>query len=131
MLERIRNNIFIRLTWGILGLYLLNTSVDFEDLNPEYIAEDLTINDQESILEIILEKILGYENAIHEYDDYDSDESKKQSSVKFEIKINSGNNIPICLTGKRVSDHYYYLDSHLSKGHYKLHTPPPEIDLFL
>ena len=49
-----------------MGIYLLNISVDTKDPHPEYIPEDLSINDQESIVEIVVEKILGFENAIQE-----------------------------------------------------------------
>ena len=33
--------------------------------------KDLSINDQESILELVIEKVMGYENAVAEYDDHD------------------------------------------------------------
>jgi len=46
------------------------------DAQPEYIAEDLSINDQESIVELVLEKVIGIENAIEEHDEPDEDESQ-------------------------------------------------------
>ena len=59
MLSQIRNSVFTKILWGLMGLYLLNISVDTADPNPEHIPEDLSINDQESIVEIVVEKILG------------------------------------------------------------------------
>ncbi|PTB96581.1 hypothetical protein C9994_06660 [Marivirga lumbricoides] len=70
-----------------MGFYLLNISVDTVDPKPEYIPEDLSINDQESILEIIVEKVLGYENAIKEYDDHDSEDHNKKKETKTDLLI--------------------------------------------
>lgn len=87
MICHIRNSIFTQLFWGLMGFYLLNISVDTVDPKPEYIPEDLSINDQESILEIIVEKVLGYENAIKEYDDHDSEDHNKKKETKTDLLI--------------------------------------------
>lgn len=55
------------------------------DPNPENTPENLTINDQESIIELVLEKLLGYDNAITEYDDHDTDDQSKKTTVKIEL----------------------------------------------
>lgn len=68
-----------------MGIYLLNISVDIADPNPEYIPEDLSINDQESIVEIIVEQVLGYEDAIKEYDDNDSEDHNRKTNLKIEL----------------------------------------------
>ena len=70
-----------------MGLYFLNISVDALDVNPEHLPEDLSYNDQESIVEILVEKVLGFEDAIDEYDDYDSDGFNKKKSISFEIVL--------------------------------------------
>ena len=70
-----------------MGLYLLNNSVDTADPNPEHIPEDLSINDQESIVEIIIEKVLGFENAIEEYDDNDTEDHNKKKNVKIDLSV--------------------------------------------
>ena len=85
MLSIFRHNLFLKFFWGILALHLLNTSADVADPNPEYIPEDLTINDQESILELIVEQVLGYENAFEEYDDHDTDDHNKKTNVKLDF----------------------------------------------
>ncbi|TXB68372.1 hypothetical protein [Phaeodactylibacter luteus] len=69
-----------------MGLYLLNISVDTADPYPDYIPEDLSFNDQESIVEILLEQVLGYENAIAEYDDHDSSGHSKGKTAKLDLK---------------------------------------------
>lgn len=68
-----------------MGLYFLNTSVDTIDPNPEYIPEDLSINEQESVVEILLEKVLGFENAIVEYDDHDTEEHTKKKTTNIDF----------------------------------------------
>jgi hypothetical protein len=45
---------------GIIGLYLFNISVETEDHHPERIPKDLSINDQEGIIEIVFEKVLDF-----------------------------------------------------------------------
>src|SRR6056297_1104490 len=111
-----------------MGLYLLNISVDTADPNPEHIPEDLSINDQESIVEILVEKILGYENAIEEYDDNDTEEHNKKTNVKIdltnhyiaEIDLNKES---IITTRQKFPD----LNTFLANGFQKLDIPPPEI----
>lgn len=111
-----------------MGLYLLNISVDTADPNPEYIPEDLSFNDQESIIEIVVEHVLGYEDAIKEYDDHDTEDHNKKSSVKIDLTsqsfvVNTLNQSPIETTGRKFPDYTTYLKT----GFQKLDIPPPKI----
>lgn len=56
----------------MMSLQVLNISVDSPDLYPDCIPEDLNLNDMESIVEIVLEQVLGIEDAIPEQDDDDT-----------------------------------------------------------
>jgi len=110
----------------LLGIYFLNISVDTVDLNPEYIPEDLSINDQESIIEIIVEQILGYENAFEEYDDNDTEEHNK-TNLKIELTEEhlldySMNHTLINTAKQKFSDYTNYLQS----GFDRLEIPPPK-----
>ncbi|PHR48157.1 MAG: hypothetical protein COA32_05445 [Fluviicola sp.] len=110
-----------------MGLYLLNISVDTIDENPSYIPEDLSINDQESIIEIIVEKVLGYENAIAEHDDNDTNERSKKSSIKIDLITNpfiEEKEQFICPNSKALFPNPYLK---LSLGYIKIDTPPPLI----
>lgn len=111
-----------------MALYLLNISVDTADPHPEYIPEDLSINDQESIIEIIVEKILGYENAFIEYDDHDTEDHNKKSNVKTELiaqyTIDSRLKQSLLETTKQKFSDY---NPNLTNGFQKLDTPPPKI----
>jgi hypothetical protein len=55
-----------------MALHILNCSIDSPDPLPECISEDLSINDIESISELIIEDFLGFENAIAEHDEQDN-----------------------------------------------------------
>lgn len=110
-----------------MGLYLLNISVDTVDHNPLNIPEDLSINDQESIIEMVVELVLGYENAIEEYDDGDTDEPITKTTTKIDLIhhyliysiLHKGND---ALTVQNFTDY----STNLVKGFGKLDTPPPK-----
>lgn len=111
-----------------MGLYLLNISVDTVDPNPDHIPEDLSFNDQESIIEIVLEKVLGYEDAIKEYDDHDTEEHNKQKNIKVDllvhvIKVDKFNHNLIDERKNLYPDY----EARLTKGFNKLDSPPPKI----
>ncbi len=109
-------------------VYLLNGSVDSPDMYPDYIPEDLSYNDQESIIEIILEKVLGFDNIIAEYDDRDT-----------EHEANSNNNpvtdnpfIPVLFS---VTNHLLsgndartqsVSDKQFINPYPEIHSPPPK-----
>jgi hypothetical protein len=72
--------------------YLLNISVDTPDGTPKGVSEDLSINDQESLIEIVLEQVMGFENALAEFDDPDADDQhkkKESKSVFFSMSISA------------------------------------------
>jgi len=128
VISQIRNSVFTKFLWGLMGLYLLNISVDTADPNPEHIAENLSINDQESIIEIVLEKVLGYENAIEEYDDNDTEDHNKKTNVKIDLTNHYItelvlNKESIISTRQNFPDH----NSFLTNGFQKLDIPPPKI----
>ena len=128
MLSQIRNSVFSKILWGLMGLYLLNISVDTADPNPEHIPENLSINDQESIVEIVVEKILGYENAIEEYDDHDTEDHNKKSNVKIDLATHSL--VDNALNQSLIeSTRHKFLDynTYLTNGFQKLDIPPPKI----
>jgi len=128
VLSQIRNSVFSKILWGLMGLYLLNISVDTADPNPEHIPENLSINDQESIVEIVVEKILGYENAIEEYDDHDTEDHNKKSNVKIDLTTHSL--VDNALNQSLIeSTRHKFLDynTYLTNGFQKLGIPPPKI----
>lgn len=67
-----------------MAIYFLNCSVDAPDIQVLSQQENLKFNDQESIIELLVEKVLGFENAIIEQDDVDS---SPQKSIKKSISL--------------------------------------------
>ena len=90
MIHKTKDGKLTRLLCGLLALYLLNISIDPPDWYSNAVPEDLSINDQESILEVVIEKVMGYENAIVEYDDNDSNREtslKKGASIDHFVLV--------------------------------------------
>ena len=128
MISQIRNSVFTKILWGLMGLYLLSISVDTADPNPEHIPEDLSINDQESIIEIVVEKILGYENAIEEYDDNDTEEHNKNTNVKIDLTNHYTTEIDLHKESRiTIRQNFPDLNTFLANGFQKLDIPPPKI----
>lgn len=59
------------------AFHFINISIDAPDLQPMAVAEDLSINDQESLIEFVAEHLLGFEHLFPEADD---DDNNSQSS---------------------------------------------------
>lgn len=111
-----------------MGLCLLNSSVDTTDPHPESIPEDLSINDQETLVEILVEQVLGFENAVIEYDDHDTEDHTKKKNTKVDFVVQSS-------VERTHTDKTFYLgkqrhpvyEDHLTKGYHQLNLPPPKI----
>ncbi|MFN5171364.1 MAG: hypothetical protein ACK5DD_17235 [Cyclobacteriaceae bacterium] len=67
----------------VLGVYLFNFSIDSRDSQPDSIAEDLAINDIESVYEFILEGLVGLDNAVAESEERDQDDGGAFDNKKF------------------------------------------------
>lgn len=65
-----------------MALYLLNISVDTTESGSSYVGGNLNPNEQESIVEIVLEKILGIEDAITESEDSGTGDFNKRNKLK-------------------------------------------------
>lgn len=90
MFATIRNSILLQVVWGFLCLHALNCSINVNDYVDTNGKEDLSINEQESIIEFILEKVLGDEDAVEEYEEHDNDDhtSKKVNEFKLFLGYN-------------------------------------------
>lgn len=109
-----------------MSLYLLNISVDAADPAPEHIPEDLSFNEQESIIELVVEKLLGFENAIEEYDDYDSEDyiKKKNFNSDWLSEVSSSRQKTIHIYISRVYPNTWH-ELPLANGFYEINSPPP------
>ncbi|SDL17827.1 hypothetical protein SAMN05421823_104575 [Catalinimonas alkaloidigena] len=109
-----------------MGVYLLNLSVDAPDTTPAYLPEDLSINDQESLVELILEQVLGFEDAIAEYDDHDTEDYQKKSTDTLDPAVLYRSEW--CLGAAEPSRRRPYptYNDFLTPGHPQRTTPPPK-----
>lgn len=127
MIYQLRNSVFTKVLWGLMALYLINISVDTPDPYPEHIAEDLSINDQESIIELIVEQILGFENAIKEVDDHDSEEHNKTKITKIDL-LACVSFVDISKKHHQYSFRFASDQNHwLISRHIEIEDPPPKI----
>ena len=79
-----RKHTGIRIFWGLIALYMLNICVDSPDLFPNQ-PENLNINDQESVIELVIEQVLDLGDVIPEYDDNDTEEhTSSKTSVNLD-----------------------------------------------
>jgi hypothetical protein len=111
-----------------MGLHLFNISVDTADPNPDYIPEDLSFNDQESIVEIIVEQVLGDEDAIKEYDDHDTDDHNKKERVKIDLLVHVINPSHYTYRQPNKKENFYpACDVRLESVFMEVAIPPPQI----
>lgn len=80
-------SLFGRLFCAFMALYLLNCSVDSPDTQRDGLSDNLAINDQESLLEILIEKVLGYKDAIAEYDDDDCETPSVKKNISLDYYV--------------------------------------------
>ncbi|MDY3362957.1 hypothetical protein JSO61_001170 [Riemerella anatipestifer] len=82
-MNNFRNKTFLKFLWGILGVYFMNISIDTPDDDRYYFSETSNYNDMESIIEVIVEKVFKYENAIEESEEYDLDNYTKKAKYNW------------------------------------------------
>jgi hypothetical protein len=129
LIQAIRKYLIFRYLWAFMALHILNCSIDTPDAQPDYIAEDLSYNDIESITELILENILGIENAITEHDESDTEEGYSFQMAKIFLYLHSS---PVFLTSNTIEftdlelSDSRYKDIHYSQFHPEIVSPPPQ-----
>lgn len=82
---KLRNSLFLRIIWFSMALHIFNLSIDSPDQLPDTVPEDLRVNDIESFAELIVEHVLGFENAISEHDETDHEGGLSFTSDKIFI----------------------------------------------
>ena len=129
MISSLGDNKLVRYFWCVLGLYLLNISVDATDSLYAGKTEDLSINNQESIIEIVIEKALGYDNAIAEQDD--NDNQQETAFKKFQTQdyiLNPQKNISFSIrTNSFKKEKHNYHFPVVSNPLLEIISPPPKV----
>lgn len=116
LMKIFRKHIFFRIFCVLLAFHIFNISVDMPDAQPDYIAEDLTINDQESFIELVLEQVLGIDDAIAEHDEQDESNDQNFEMCKdFKLYNQSAQNIifniePPIITGTPLYEESFLIE---------------------
>lgn len=129
MFNVIRHSSFLAVFWGCLSLYLLNISVDISSLFDENRQKLKVVNQQESIVELVFEKVLGFEEAIPENNSNDSEQNPTMKKgfvidkfvlpfLEINTKIIIFNPIKKC---------FPYPKDNFLKPSLEIHSPPPEV----
>ncbi|MBB6324954.1 hypothetical protein FHS59_000569 [Algoriphagus iocasae] len=109
-----------------MGLYIFNLSADTPDPKSPHIAEDLTINDQESIVEVLVETVLGFEDTFEEFDDPDGEEQNNKSVQKVVLALHNPAELQQLLNSPfEVETRFSDLKIALSIGFHHIDSPPP------
>lgn len=124
----IREHIIFRCLWFVLALHIFNCSADTRDPQPYNVPEDLTYNDMESVVEIVLEQVLDINNAIPETDDTDTDGDnglnlKKGLDFSYHQSVLK---ILFCNISVTVCKHAFFKEKYSEQFHPGLISPPPK-----
>jgi len=111
-----------------MAAHIFNCSVNTPDAKPDYVPEDLTYNDMESVVEIVLENVLDIKDAIAEHDENDTEEGnsftiKKDFSFHNRSKVEK---INIFDNGLHITVSTDYKEQYSSQFHPEIVPPPPK-----
>jgi len=123
----IREHIIFRFLWLVLALHVFNCSVDTPDGTPSSKPEDLSINDMETIYELVVEKILGYTNAVPEHDEPGDEENNGINAKKAVDFYFYQLSLKLPLIHEQTAGKYcIFRDMYAEKFHPELTPPPPK-----
>jgi hypothetical protein len=111
-----------------MAVHIFNCSVDTPDAQPDYVPEDLSYNDMESVSEIVLEKVLEINNAVAEHEENDTDDGngfdlKKEIVFYYQRRVENKN---LFYKGVHIIDSIQYNEQYSSQFHPEIVPPPPK-----
>ncbi|TQI69482.1 hypothetical protein JM79_0362 [Gramella sp. Hel_I_59] len=126
MMQWLRNSAFSRYLWLLLVIYFVNISVDAVNPDSNIFPENIPYNEQESIAEILVEKILGFENAIAESEDHEPEErqSEKLQKINFNLVVKDQIDISGFIQSLENSNFPLSTKNTLERAHFILIPPP-------
>jgi hypothetical protein len=108
----------------LFALHFLNLSIDSKDRHPDFIPEDLSFNDIESVTEFIAEVVFGWHDAFQEHDEDDTESQETTDFLKFYVTRKSETIVAHAIV--KGSDKFAQKNSADALGPYKdIHSPPP------
>lgn len=121
-----RNNIISRIFCFLMAIHIFNLSVDTKDAAPDCIAEDLTFNDQETIVELLLEKVIGIDNAISEQDEPDEEDGGALDFKKVNLISHHANKLFLEAQISNTKNITGYTTLFHQSPIFDVFSPPPE-----
>ena len=106
-------------------LQFLNCSIDA----PDIYSKIFEYNEQESILELILEKVLGHEDAISEYQCEDAEHNNlNKKKVNFDYFTLPDFELKNQIESSLISmGNNFYKERIKVNNNFKIHLPPPKL----
>lgn len=128
LFQTFRNARFVKYFWGFMAVYFLNICIDPSDIHHSSIPEDLTYNEQESILEMVAEKVLDLGDVIEEQDDEDPEDYSKKGVSKIEVSFLKEELFSaITYDFSSLVNNFKPHPSIFVEPHYQLEKPPPKV----
>lgn len=122
-------NFFRKHLLYLLSILLFNFSIDTPDhliYNVQYtVHEDLSVNEQESIVEFFLENVLGIENAIPESDEGDSVQDSGKA-LFYHHEERKSLQLPVHKPIAVNEEHIFFYRSLLLDCFNEINPPPPK-----
>lgn len=110
----------------LLAFYILNLSVDSPDTHNYRLSDNLLINDQESILEILIEKVFKFDNAIVEYDEDDTEASFKKDKNNIDFYILHLKHSAHIEIDRYDNNNFSSVNRKIRNVYFKIPSPPPD-----
>jgi len=111
-----------------MALHIFNCSVDTPDAQPDNVPEDLTYNDMESVVEIVLEQVLGINDVIAEHDEPD-DDNTGNFSIKKSIDFSyhqSKVKLLVAIAPTYLTKYSFYQEQYSEQFRPEIVPPPPK-----
>ncbi len=110
-----------------MGVYLLNICAAPPPLQLDRVQSQAIINEQESIIEILVEKVLGFEDAIEDYNSTERENQLKKPNHKLENFVQKENfTLPPVTFFNITQKLFSYKAPAVSSGFFQLEPPPPK-----
>ena len=127
ILKKLRKQSVSNIFWWIVFLCFFNISADVRMSVSKTLPVHAPFNEQESIVELVVEKILGFTDAIPEGEDSDSEDLTKTNSL---VDLFTPGHVSLKSNLKSGSTTKKLIIPHPQDGTldccYSIHTPPPE-----
>jgi hypothetical protein len=85
MVRKASYSILTRIVCVVLAIHFFNFSVDPADKHSDSVPEDLSVNDIESVSELVIEVVFGYGDVFGEHDERDTHHGGRLGICKIYI----------------------------------------------